>query len=52
MTAQYWFGTRIRLVCLIEPQGATRYMDSVLLLRAIDDDAAFQRALALGRARE
>src|SRR3954469_10548280 len=47
-----WFSTKVRLLVLLEKQGATRYADSVFLFRAGDFDEAFQRALALGRSQE
>ncbi len=47
-----WFSSKVRLVVLLETQGASRYADSVFLFRAADFDEAFQRALALGRAQE
>lgn len=51
MTNQ-WFSSKLRLVCLIEGKGATRYQDSVYLFRADEFEEAFQRALDLGRACE
>jgi hypothetical protein len=47
-----WFSCKLRMVVLLEKQGATRHADSVFLFRAEDFDAAFQRALELGRAEE
>ena len=47
-----WYSSKVRLVVLMEKQGATRYSDSVFLFRAEDFDQAFQRALELGRAQE
>ena len=51
-----WFSTKIRLVVLVEPEGATHYADSVYIFKVDDvekwDDLwslAFQRALKLGR---
>jgi hypothetical protein len=52
MKEQFWFSTKVRLVCLIEPLGAHRYMDSVFVFRSSDFDAAFKRALELGRSQE
>lgn len=49
---EQWFSSRLRLVCVIEGSGATRYQDSVHLFRAGDFEEAFQRALDLGRACE
>ena len=47
-----WFSTKVRLVCLIESIGAHRYMDSVYLFQSADFEAAFTRALELGRSQE
>jgi hypothetical protein len=44
-----WFSSKVRLVVLLEKEGAWRYADSVLVFRAADFGEAFQRALALGR---
>mgnify|MGYP001251377821 CR=1 FL=1 len=52
MERQPWFSANLRLICLIQGQGATRYQDSVYLFRATDFEAAFTRALALGAAGE
>lgn len=52
MTAQQWFSTKIRLVCLLETGGGTRYRDSVFLIRAKDFADAFRRTLDVGRAQE
>lgn len=52
MSEHPWFSTKVRLVCLIENIGATRYMDSVYLFRAEDFTKAFQRALQLGYSQE
>ena len=48
----HWFSTKVRLVCLIEPIGAVRYMDSVYVFRSADFQTAFTRALALGKSQE
>jgi hypothetical protein len=47
-----WFSAKIRLACLIEPEGAQRYMDSVYIFRARDFDDAFEAALRIGRGEE
>ena len=47
-----WFSTNVRIVCLIEGEGAARYMDCVHLMRATDFEHAMTRALALGRTHE
>jgi hypothetical protein len=52
MNQPSWFSTKVRLVCLIEPIGANRYMDSVYLFQSTDFDAAFKRALELGKSQE
>jgi Domain of unknown function (DUF4288) len=53
MTGSFqWYSARIRLVCLIEGEGATIYQDSVVVMRAADFREAFQRALEVGRGRE
>lgn len=49
---KHWFSAKVRLICLIENKGATRYMDSLLLFRAADFASAFDRALSLGKNRE
>ena len=45
----HWFSTKVRLVCLIEPIGAVRYMDSVYVFCSADFQTAFKRALELGK---
>src|SRR5215470_15377164 len=52
MSEQRWFSTRIRMICLIEPEGGHSYMDSVIVFRSTDFDSAFTRALEMGRERE
>ena len=52
MTNSLWFSSKVRLVCLVEPKGATRFMESVFLFRAADFESAFIRALELGRRQE
>lgn len=47
-----WYSTKLRWVVLVEPEGATRYSDSVLLLQAEDFEHARARALELGRKQE
>ena len=49
MTQTSWFSTKLRLVCLIDPIGAHRYMDSIFIFKSTDFDAAFEKALQLGR---
>src|SRR5215471_20174637 len=48
----HWFSAKVRLVCLIEPTGAVRYMDSVYVLRSADFQSALERALDLGKSQE
>ena len=48
----HWFSAKVRLVCLIEPTGAVRYMDSVYVFRSADFQTAFKRALDLGKSQE
>ena len=50
--ATRWFSAKVRLVCLMEPAGALRYMDSVYVFRSVDFQAAFTRALELGKCQE
>ena len=50
--ASIWFSAKVRLVCLVESGGATRYMDSVFVFKADDWGPAFQRALSLGHSTE
>lgn len=47
-----WFSTRVRIACLIEGVGLTRYMDSIFVFTAEDFDSAMKRALTLGHAEE
>ena len=48
----HWFSAKVRLVCLIEPTGAVRHMDSVYVFRSVDFQTAFKRALDLGKSQE
>jgi hypothetical protein len=52
MTIMSWFSSKIRLVCLIEPKGAVRYQDSVLIFTAKDFEDALRRAVTLGKSKE
>ena len=47
-----WFTSRVRLIVLIEGEGAIRFDDSVIVFSAADFDDALQRAVDLGRAQE
>jgi len=47
-----WFSSKVRVVCLVEPEGAQRYMDSVYVFKADDFETAFQRAVDLGKEQE
>lgn len=48
----HWYSARLRFAILTDREGLERYFDSVMLLRAESRDAAFARALELGRERE
>ncbi len=50
--ATRWFSAKVRLVCLMELAGALRYMDSVYVFRSVDFQAAFTKALELGKCQE
>jgi hypothetical protein len=47
-----WFSARVRLVSLVGEQRASHWMDCVHVFRANDWEAAFQRALELGRSHQ
>ncbi len=47
-----WYSARVRMVVLIDPEGADEYSDSVFLFRSNDGYTAFERALMLGKAEE
>ncbi|MFO0665364.1 MAG: DUF4288 domain-containing protein [Polyangiaceae bacterium] len=47
-----WFSATVRLACLFETSGLSRYMDSVHVFQADGFEAAFQRALDIGRHHE
>ena len=47
-----WFTARLRFAILTYQNGLERYCDSVVMLRASTRDAAFEKALELGRKRE
>ena len=47
-----WFSARVRLVAFAEGRGATHQMECIHVFRGADWDAAFQRALELGRSHE
>ena len=47
-----WYSSKIRLACLIQGVGLTRYMDSVVLFRAKDFKGAMKRALEFGKRQE
>jgi hypothetical protein len=49
---QQWFSASMRLVILVEGEGATSQDEVVHVFRADDWDVAFQRAQALGRSHE
>jgi hypothetical protein len=52
MSEQRWFSSRVRVICLIEPEGGHDYMDSVFVFQSTDFDSAFTKALELGRKQE
>lgn len=47
-----WFSSRIRFAVIVQDEGLVRYSDSVYLLMAADFDAAFKRAIEIGRGHE
>lgn len=47
-----WFSLKLRWACMIEGFGCRLFNDCISLVRAIDFDAARDRAVAIGRARE
>jgi hypothetical protein len=49
---QQWFSAKARLVSMVEGDGAKMYLDTLLVFTVSDWDAALDRAVALGRARE
>lgn len=50
--SQFWFSTRLRLLAVAERREVFFRMDCVHVFRAADWDAAFQRAIQLGRGHE
>jgi hypothetical protein len=52
MSEIQWFSTKIRLACVIERKGLTRFMDSIYVFRGNDFDDAFKKALDIGRSQE
>ena len=49
---RYWYSARLRFAILTDRQGLERYLDSVILLRAVSRENAFALALEQGRQRE
>lgn len=47
-----WYSSKVRIVCLVQGQGAVRYMDSVHLFQAHDFQDAHATAVTLGRRHE
>jgi hypothetical protein len=47
-----WWAACVHIVCLIEGTGASMVDDAVHVFQAADREAAFQRALELGRQHE
>ncbi len=52
MSQKDWYSAKVRLVALVNPDGADLFMDSVYTFQATEWDEAFQRALELGRSQE
>jgi len=52
MSDLQWFSSKIRLACLIENVGATRYQDSIFVFLAKNWEDALKVALELGRKQE
>ncbi len=52
MMSKLWFSSKIRLVCLVEPNGATRYQEFVFIFSAKDFEDAFRRVVELGKSKE
>jgi hypothetical protein len=50
--SQRWFSANIRLVCLIETEGAYRYMDSVFIFKDEDAKSAWAKAIQIGKSQE
>lgn len=48
----HWYSARLRFAILTDRQGLQRYLDSVILLRAVSREKAFARALEQGKQRE
>lgn len=47
-----WFSVQIRMAIMVEGRGCDSFVDYVHLVRATDFDAAFDRALSIGRSKE
>jgi Domain of unknown function (DUF4288) len=47
-----WYSANIRLICLIEREGATRYMDSVFIYTSESYELAFAKAIQIGKNQE
>lgn len=52
MNTQNWYSAKLRFVVLLEKSGAVHGDDSIYLLRSDSFDAAFARALEIGRRAE
>jgi uncharacterized protein DUF4288 len=52
MSEMQWFSTKIRLACIVEPKGLQRFMDSIYVFQSTDFDAAFRKAMDIGRSQE
>ena len=49
---EQWFSTKIRLACLMLPEGVLSYQDSIYIFRSAGFEEAFHKALEIGRALE
>ncbi len=52
MTNETWFSSKLRLGVIIEGLGLVHYSDSLYLFKASDFEAAFKKALEIGRRNE
>lgn len=47
-----WYSAKLRLVCLVEEEGAVQYRDTVILFKGESFEHAFRRALEIGAGQE
>jgi Domain of unknown function (DUF4288) len=52
MNEKKWFSTKLRFAIMIESAGADTLNDCVFMLKAVDFDVAFDRAISIGYASE